>query len=140
MVRSSKIIALFLVLSLLAVFAFAAGCCGGGNCCMKIKNDKITAANIADGVVITHTGANPDAIKAIQAKLAECAKSKDCCVCCGMKDVTREVKNTDTGATMTVTIKDAAKVKDLQAKIADMVAGKCPMGKDKPKSCGGEKK
>lgn len=86
-----------------------AGCCA-------MKGVTMQVANIDHGVTVTLTGADADAVKAIQDHAAKCAKH-ECCLSqegkggqagcdkatCPMKDAKIQVSNNDQGAVITVT-------------------------------------
>ena len=134
--RFFKVSMILAISMIFAVAALAAGCCKQGEKAgCKMMNDVTkTAVNTENGVTVTIVGKTPEAIKAIQEKLAACQKDDKC----KMEGVTREVKNTDNGAVVTMTATDAKTVKKLQKKVAKCVAGKC--GKDCcKKSCSSEK-
>ncbi|MFB3851747.1 MAG: hypothetical protein ACE14Q_07485 [Acidobacteriota bacterium] len=117
--KLSNVLMVVLSLVLFSSLLIAATC--NPNCCLKAKDVKITATNIEKGVEITYSSENPEAVKMIQEKLASCAETKACKIC-GMKGVKRVVKNTETGAVMTLTAKKEAKIKELQETVKNEMA------------------
>jgi len=121
-VRMNKFFKVSFVCLLALAVSFAALAASDG-CCLKMKDIRVAVTNIENGVTITYTAANPEAKKALEAKLTGCIDVQTCELC-GIRGVKREFKMTENGAVMTLTAKNSKKVKMLQEKAAGEVAGR----------------
>jgi hypothetical protein len=138
-VRMNRFFKVSMICMLAMVISIAALAATEG-CCLKMKDIKIALTNIENGVTITYTAANPDAKKALEAKLTGCIDTQTCDMC-GMRGVKREFKMTENGAVMTLTAKNSKKVKMLQDKAAEETASKgCAGAKEKGCSAEQQKK
>jgi hypothetical protein len=131
-----KVSMVCLVSIVISCVVIAAGCANSG-CCKEMKDVNVTVANIENGVTLTFAAKTPEALKAIQSKLATCTDTKGCDIC-GMKGVKREVKNTENGAVMTLTAEKAKTVKKLQDAVAKENAEKAGCSKEKKAGCSAE--
>jgi hypothetical protein len=132
-------VSMILAISVIFTVAALAGGCANSGCCKEMKDVNVTVAIITNGVTLTFVAKNPEALKAIQGKLATCKDTKGCDIC-GMKGVKREVKNTENGAVMTLTAEKAKTVKKLQDAVAKEGAEKAGCSKEKKAGCTAEEK
>ena len=120
-------------LSLMIAFTFvffiglAAYACGnngnGGtktHCPIAMKGVEVEATNIANGVVLRITSDDPEVVKQIQERKANCS-------CNGMKNVKCEVTNMVNGVTITITSEDPEVVKQIQERRANCLKNGCRM-------------
>jgi hypothetical protein len=139
--RFFKVSVILAISMIFTVAALAGGCCKSGEKagCQMMNNVTKTATNIENGVTMTIVGKTPEAVKAIQEKMAACKEGDKC----KMEGVKREIKNTENGAVITMTSDDAKTVKKLQKKAAKCASGKCSKGccsSEKKEGCSKEKK
>ena len=106
------VVALSLVF-LTGIIAYACGNHGGkASCPMGMKGAKVETSNIPNGIAVIISSDDPDVVKQIQDRTANCK--------CERKKNTRcEVTNVDNGATILVTSDDPDVVKDIQEHQAD---------------------
>lgn len=139
-----KLVLVMIAMSL--IFSLAIGAkekCGEG-CCMAMKDVKVTATNIENGVEIKFVGQTSEAVKLIQEKLSTCSNMKGCDLC-SMKGVKREVKKSEDGAVMLLTAKSSSKIKKLQEKVKEELGENSSSShhsgcsKDQQKKCGAHK-
>jgi TusA-related sulfurtransferase len=113
---TKKIWVSFLIILSLVLFAAwlvyacgnSSGCAKKSDCPATMKDAKVEVTNLDNGITMSITSDNPEAVKQIQ-------KHKKEYQCCGLKGTKSESKKTDNGIVMTITSKDPEVVKQIQA-------------------------
>lgn len=129
----TKKIWLSLMIALTFVFfiglaAYACGNHGGkASCPMGVKGAKVETTNLANGITVAITSDDPEIVKQIQERAANCK-------CEGKKNAKCEVTNVAKGVTMTITSDDPKVVKKIQEHRTDCLKN-CP--KECSKNCCG---
>jgi len=90
------------------------------HCPIAMKGVKVEATNIANGVMVKITSDDPEVVKQIQERKANCK-------CKGMKDVKCEVTNIVNGVTIRITSDDPDVVKQIQECRANCLKNGCKM-------------
>jgi len=117
-------ISLMMAIAVLAAASLMAADVAAPTACCKGGGVERAVTKLENGIKVTMTAKDPQAVAMIQQAAATCSKDKPCCNDCPMaaEGVTRTVEKTASGVVITATATDPELVKRLQAHAATMGA------------------